>query len=518
MRHGAVALLLAASLLAGCGNREGGSGVVLAPAANVVPDESASQATITPTALSFPLKGNEELLGKQPGAILVGGVGDGFIRKVVSIAVSGDQVVISTTEAALEEVIVKGAVDITPAPLPAAFARRSHQLLLSLDQYFQSGPIGVGFTDGSFQWSPSPTFKLEFDNGLKLLDVSLEGVASLSGAFKLAATASASEGGEVALGTPIVTRYAFLIGSVPVIATATLGAVIGYAASIDAQASIAKTVSGSGPLSAGIHYENGAWSTVGSEGLTFAPSTPSVEGKADLTASVYLKPSLGIDFYGVAGPRLLVKEAVTSTESVAKDACGSTVTLSVAASVEATASAEIHVLSRTIARSGDLTVYSKDFELGSMMFDGGTDPDCDGGTPDAGAADAGTTQYGQWVVSGSLVTDTVTGLDWDRVPGTSRHWLDAQSYCSSQGGRLATQAEMTALFQAGAADRTNFNLAIPQIGNNGNNEFWTSTLDAASSSSTVSNYFKCALNSFVFSGGRCTSLESDLFSGTECVR
>ena len=94
--------------------------VAVNPRASWTTAKQRDAVTIEANQLTFPARGNEALLKKVAGDILVSDRGssgnnpDGFMRKVVSVQKQGDSIVMTTEQAYLTEVI-NGHFDLTTA-------------------------------------------------------------------------------------------------------------------------------------------------------------------------------------------------------------------------------------------------------------------------------------------------------------------------------------------------------------------------------------------------------------------
>ncbi len=88
--------------------------IVLAPGVTVLDETRAVDVTVLEGKLVFPKATHPEMASKKAGDVLVGDAGDpaknpwGFLRKVVSVAEEGDQIVVTTEQATLEDVVQEG--------------------------------------------------------------------------------------------------------------------------------------------------------------------------------------------------------------------------------------------------------------------------------------------------------------------------------------------------------------------------------------------------------------------------
>lgn len=388
-------ILVALALEAACGsNPRAPAGPTPEIAANafVVPDEVAGRAQTTPTLLSFPASVSASVSARKAGDILVGGVGDGFLRRITAVSSDADRIVFATEDASLADVVIRGATQATPLAVTGFLGQLQSPLSADLGSLtFQAGPIAFGLAGGAFDWDPNPSFSIAFDHGLKYFDMSFAGEASLSATAKLSATASASESAEISAGPPKVRRYYFSIGPVPVVVKASLGVILGYRATVTGEMSLQQPYSISGMVLGGLHFEDGAWSGTGAQHLTVGSSPASIERSVDAQLEAYLRPELAVDFYDLAGPRLTVEESLRVNESLLANECSGSVALTASVGVEAKASAAVRALSKDFLTTPELSLFNRTFPIASRVIDGGVacEPDAGSDAGEDAGSDAG---------------------------------------------------------------------------------------------------------------------------------
>ncbi|HMR05440.1 MAG TPA: DUF1566 domain-containing protein, partial [Polyangiaceae bacterium] len=80
-------------------------------------------------------------------------------------------------------------------------------------------------------------------------------------------------------------------------------------------------------------------------------------------------------------------------------------------------------------------------------------------------------------VNGGEITDSITGLTWQKVATPSLEWGAAVSHCSGLGGgwRLPTRLELISLLDYGSNDATNGYLPLAFTASPSNASYWAST-------------------------------------------
>ena len=86
---------------------------------------------------------------------------------------------------------------------------------------------------------------------------------------------------------------------------------------------------------------------------------------------------------------------------------------------------------------------------------------------------------GRFVINGNIVTDTVTGLVWQKLPdGTGRNYTNGAAYCNGNtpalpgtGWRLPTLKELSTLFDPAATTSPRWDSSF---GGTATSSYWTS--------------------------------------------
>ena len=254
----------------------------------------------------------------KAGDIIVSTRGEGFLRRVTSVNLSGGEYLVQTTASTMEEAfesvdveftktltpndlststaakMLKG-VSIHPAGVPGKFYVKLDNVILydidgdqntKGDQIVANGEIS--FTVGINPKIVIRWFDLKELKFIKTIDES----ATLT----LDSMVGISLQKEVA----IATFYFAPIPAGPIIFVPEISVVVGGVAQVGLKTSAGITQQAS--YSAGISYSNGVWSPVSQFSSDFQFSAPSISFEGDIKC--YTGPKLALKIYGVLGPYL----------------------------------------------------------------------------------------------------------------------------------------------------------------------------------------------------------------------
>jgi hypothetical protein len=267
----------------------------------------------------------DQLADLAPGDVIVGEplaqAPDGFLRRVAKVSGDGEQVVVHTNPATLEDAIEQGAVQfsalLTPDDVRAgtqrpgvALSSANHALgpdrfVVNLDDVVLLDLDGnPSTTDDQVRANGMFLFEPRFDFGLELRGFRLEKLSMIGGATERVQLSITSEIGildlheEVEVAHYLFQPYTLWIGWVPVVFAPVLTVNVGLDGS--AQVGFDVAVSQEAALSAGLVYASGRWRPVNefSNDFTFTPPT--------LSANALVRGYAGLRFailiYGVGGP------------------------------------------------------------------------------------------------------------------------------------------------------------------------------------------------------------------------
>jgi hypothetical protein len=286
-------------------------------------DVTTDDTTLVGSRTRFP-----DLANAIAGDVLVSGRGAGFLRRVRSIRIDGDDVHAETEPASLEDVFhqvhVRGAIngDVAPAtPTAGQLAAPDlgmRSVRLALPQLALSGKridIGQGseleIVDGSFSFQPQLDFDLTMHGGkvehVKVLAAG-ESNARLHVRYHLTKSGDRQSGLFVRLsdGVPVLETppcYAvFWAGYVPIVVSVRARLLAGWELLVGGDVTGEQDVSADGSVSTGLEYTNGGWRDLASKSLSFSHAGASNVASHSVSGDVTLTARLDVSFYELAGP------------------------------------------------------------------------------------------------------------------------------------------------------------------------------------------------------------------------
>jgi hypothetical protein len=267
--------------------------------------------------LVFP--SNQELLARQPGDLIVGAGGSGFLRQVTRVARQADQIVVDTAPASLTDAIIEAEYtsqllddksDLSGPSLNGVFLGFGNTELAA------GGGATVTITKGSFAFHPAVDIALDIrDSVVHRFDLVASGDLDADLAFHVEGHGQT----EVTVGKDLWTSppQAFVqtIGTVPVVevVTVTVSAELSLA-SDDGMFSLDIGASAHARVEAGQRYIEGTWNPAGTlDTLTIDPSDPVFTGSTSVHAELALPVQLQVSFYDLAGPYVALAPNVAAT-------------------------------------------------------------------------------------------------------------------------------------------------------------------------------------------------------------
>jgi hypothetical protein len=295
--------------------------------------------------------------GLQPGNLLAGGVGKGYLVKVVSVASQNGLVSVQTVPVTLQDVIQEATFDqdIKFAPATLLFAAPGTTLGtngLTPDQLERARAAGltdlVAKAGDPAQFVFNYNFdEVELDNGVTLNgSLNLTVTPNLSAQFGLASglqSFSASVTGnlmadvELSIGDSLTSSsdkvistyegepFLFSIGVVPVVVVPTLELHAGYNASVEAGVDFNAELNAS--LTAGAQWtKTNGWSSIWTPAASFTAGVS--QPSATATLQGYIKPEIVLALYGISGPEIYAQGGATlkaEAQTVPPEVCSSLV-------------------------------------------------------------------------------------------------------------------------------------------------------------------------------------------------
>ena len=267
-----------------------------------------------------------QLADAVAGDILVSGRAGGFLRRVRSIRVDGDDVVAQTEPASLEDVFnqvhVRGAINgDPPAGAPATPGIGTRGIRLEIPKLALEGKrLAIGqnseieIVDGDFAFQPELDFDLTMHGGkvehIKVLAAG-ESNARLHVRYHFSKPDNLQSGAFLHLsggadGTPLLETppyYAvFWAGYVPIVVSVRARLLAGYELLVGGEVDGEQDVSADGSVSTGLEYTNGGWRNLASKSLSLSHAGTTNIASHSLAGDITLTARLDVSFYELAGP------------------------------------------------------------------------------------------------------------------------------------------------------------------------------------------------------------------------
>lgn len=263
-----------------------------------------------------------ELAQLETGDVMVSDVSDiapyGYLRRVEDIQTAGDQMIIQTSAATLEEAIERGRVSISEPLSPYTIMRLPasdpHTAWLADDQeaayyvniYHQMGEK-VTLT-GSINMDVGYEFDFEIEDS-RLTYLRYETIVSETADLTLTASQEATFAEEVLVEEFDLGSRTVFVGFVPVVLNLELNVYVG--ADGVARAEVTTSVNQAFKASAGAQFAGGQWTPVSSSENEFDYEPPEMVHKAEVTA--YARAELDLSLYGALSLSASVKPGLKLT-------------------------------------------------------------------------------------------------------------------------------------------------------------------------------------------------------------
>jgi hypothetical protein len=278
---------------------------------------------VTSEALIFPAMGNQALLARQPGDVLLGAGGAGFLRRVAAVRSDGERIVVDTLPASLADAFLDARLDATLDPLGSAAppdddgARAQALTLRGVSYQIDDTTLSLGggarvrlFAGRVALAQPRVELRLRLDaSGVRELAVTLEG--DLSAELALSAELRASGGLSeklIKLGETPPALFTLFAGPVPIVVSTRLEVYAGARLEAEGAGLVQAGGRAASRLVASATWRDGRVALGPAPSLSVAGNGPTLSGatgRARVAAFVTVK--LAIRLYDVAGPYVTVE-------------------------------------------------------------------------------------------------------------------------------------------------------------------------------------------------------------------
>jgi len=237
----------------------------------------------------------------------------GLLRKVVSHSTQGNQVVVNTAIARLEDAFDQLDLSITQN-LKTSDIETSRSLIdgiifkedtknpynfsYTIDEDFDLGSNIILNIDGELSLTLGYDFRVKINVIRGLHYINFESFVTSNGDLALTVNGSFSYERSIDLYEHYFSPAILFAGGVPIVLVPKVVVIL----NIDAagQASVTTSVSTSASFSAAVVYDKPSWTNTQDRELDFSYSPPSLS--ADMNATIDAGPRLEINLYGIAGP------------------------------------------------------------------------------------------------------------------------------------------------------------------------------------------------------------------------
>jgi len=255
----------------------------------------------------------------QVGDIILSTDAGGYLRKVTSKTVSGNQLILDTDQASLAEAFTRIVFDTTitlrfdgsslsgrkpwgrqPYLAPGVQIRDGKLDLdgkILFDGFVNGTQVSIKIVSGSFGFEPS----LDFDYDIGLLHQEVHAIASgilyLNVKPEIEASAGFSKSDEVLIAyLPIPLEWATIPASID------FSLYAGYEVGMDIAGEATFDMSGQTTDTVGFRYEDGDFNTVWETDSDWSAESPVWDAEGNAHAKVYLRPEISIKVIHIAGP------------------------------------------------------------------------------------------------------------------------------------------------------------------------------------------------------------------------
>ncbi len=298
--------------LASCATAPGDE--VVADRVTVIDREPGTEIMVGPGRLVLPTAGNEDLLDRVPGDILVSGRGAGFLRRVVSIQDAAGEIQIATEPAALTDAITEAEYDgqVHDAKWDWSGPKFGGVLLGFGGVEMQgNGNAKLTMTKGSLDFHPQLDLAMTMHRAkISRFDLVASGVFDAALGFKLETDGAAEIKTSRDLWASPEWTFVQMVGPVPVVEVVSITVGLEVNASTEGQTSMQVGATAHSTLSAGARFSDGVWHHVGDHTLVLHTDGPTVTSTNNAQVKISMPIELHVQFYDLAGPYVAIEPSL----------------------------------------------------------------------------------------------------------------------------------------------------------------------------------------------------------------
>ncbi|PCJ91598.1 MAG: hypothetical protein COA50_16305 [Flavobacteriaceae bacterium] len=257
--------------------------------------------------------------------IIVGNIGEGFLRKVISASTNGNTITMQTVQANMEDVFKDAVIEFNTDLSNSAkignikyekykinylakgvqVSENGFEFDFSNTVLYEKGALTFKITDGTATFNPNFSFKGEYSlfGGLDYLDFKTNN-AELNLDLNLSLNASAGVSLPELSKTlaDIEKKITFPVTGVPVVVIVKTTLVAELSANINSSFDFNTGLTNNYIFSTSAKYENDSWSGNFDLNSSLTPKPINMEGEVNITQNLTITPRVSVKFYGVIGP------------------------------------------------------------------------------------------------------------------------------------------------------------------------------------------------------------------------
>lgn len=250
-----------------------------------------------------------------PGDIIVGTLGEGYVRRVESVeAVNGEKVIV-TSAASLVDAVQSGTTTTSiPLQLPtdsSQLSAKTQELAGNQKVRVPSSSLDIGTTlnlQPTIDLAFSPTLDLDIDiqhSELQRFLCQLNGRVDVDVDIEVVMTGASTWSKEWLLHTFHLNTSVIAVGPVPVVVVTDLDVVFTAQVAAEAAGSLKVGCSATADLNVGVAFDDG-WRPIGEPAFSLLPHDVVYDPAAAVTAEFGVKLQPHVKLYGVVGPTIEV--------------------------------------------------------------------------------------------------------------------------------------------------------------------------------------------------------------------